>query len=130
MEEKGELLESATVFDHQYGTPKIFVMDHLKAGENVILAIDIQGTKKIKKGIDKDARLITIFVLPPSVKILRERLEGRGTESPLEIQRRIEIAQDEIKAARFYDFTVVNQNLDQTIFEIEDCIEKFQKERR
>ncbi|MBI3313226.1 MAG: guanylate kinase [Candidatus Omnitrophica bacterium] len=122
-----ELLESATVFDHAYGTPKNFVLDSLKKGHHVLMAIDVQGAKKAKKAMGKTARVLTLFVLPPSVKVLRERLEGRKTESPEEIQRRIEIAQDEIKEASFYDHTVVNQNLEETVHEIEDLIEKFQK---
>lgn len=129
MEEKGELLESARVFDHEYGTPKAFVLEALGRGENVLLAIDVQGTKKIKKLAAKNLPLLTIFVLPPSVKILRERLEGRKTESPAEIQRRIEVAQDEIKESAHYDFTVINQNLEQTVQEIEEIISKIEKER-
>lgn len=130
MEAKGELLESAKVFDHEYGTPKSFVLEKIQEGKTVILAIDIQGTKKVRAWAGSKIPLLTFFVLPPSVKVLRERLEGRQTESPAEIQRRIEVAQDEIKASRLYDHTIVNQNLDQTIFEIEDGIEKFQKKRR
>ena len=70
-----------------------------------------------------------MFKIFSSVKVLRERLEGRNTESPEEIEHRIQVAQDEIKEAGFYDFAVVNQNLEQTIAEVESFIEKFQKER-
>lgn len=126
-EQNGDLLESAAVFDHVYGTPKSFILDSLKKGKNILMAIDVQGAKKTKKAMGKSARILTLFILPPSVKVLRERLEGRKTESPEEIQRRIEIAQDEIKEASFYDNTVVNQNLEETVHEIEDLIEKFQK---
>lgn len=129
MDAKGELLESAKVHDQFYGTPKEFVSQQLVAGKNVILAIDVQGTKKIKKILDAKTYCLTVFVLPPSVKVLRERLEGRKTETPEEIQRRIEVAQDEIKEAGFYDVAVVNQNLEQTILEIESVIEKQKKER-
>ena len=128
MEERKELLESAKVFDRLYGTPREFVMKHLKAGKNVLLAIDVQGTRRIKETFGAK-NLATIFILPPSVKILRERLEGRNTESPEEIEYRIQVAQDEIKEAGVYDFAVVNQNLEQTIMDIENFIERFQKER-
>lgn len=130
MEVHGELLESAKVFDHFYGTPRDFVMDQVHQGGRVVLAIDVQGARQLKKGLDKKAPLLTVFILPPSVKVLRDRLEGRKTESPAEIQRRIEIAQEEIKEAGSYDYTVVNQNLDHTVDEIEGFIEKFEKERR
>lgn len=129
MEKKGEFLETATVFDQQYGTPRVFVADNIKEGKCVLLAIDVQGVKKIRKTAFAKEGLLSIFVLPPSVKVLRERLEGRKTESQEQISRRIEVAQEEIKEAGSYDLTVVNQNLDQTIAEMEAFIEKKQKER-
>jgi len=130
MEDRGELMESAEVFGHEYGTPKVFVTDCLRKGHDVVLAIDTQGTKKIKKIFEGKVRFLTIFILPPSVKALRERLEGRKTESAEEIQRRMDTAQDEIKEAGMYDFTVVNQNVDQTVVAIEGFVEKFKKGRR
>lgn len=129
MNEGGELLESARVFDHYYGTPRAFVMEHLRSGKNVILTIDVQGMKKIKSALGSEAPLMTIFVLPPSLKVLRERLEGRKTESAEDIERRISAAQDEIKAATLYDFTVMNQSIEQTVAEIESFIEKKENER-
>ena len=130
MEESGELLESAKVFNHFYGTPKQFVMDHLKAGKKILLAIDVQGAKKVKHVLVGEAPMMTFFILPPSVKVLRERLEGRNTESPAEIQRRIEISQDEIKEAGSYDHAVMNQNLDKTLQQIESAIDSFQQKER
>ena len=128
MESRGELLESAKVFDNLYGTPRSFVEEKLKQGKNVLLAVDVQGTRSIK-AVFTSGKLTTLFILPPSVKILRERLEGRNTESPEEIEHRINVAQDEIKEAGSYDFAVVNQNLEQTIADIESFIEKLQRER-
>jgi guanylate kinase len=127
MQRTGGLLESASIFKHAYGTPKKFVTEEIKKGKTVILAIDVQGTQGVKK--KAPSRLLTIFVLPPSVKVLRERLENRRTETPEEIDRRIQVSQEEIKAASLYDHTVVNQNLDQTVVEIEGLIEKFRKSR-
>ena len=129
METKDELLESAKVYDYFYGTPKKFVMDALALGKKVILAIDVQGAGKVKKALDGKAPLLTIFILPPSVKVLRERLEGRRTESAAEVQRRIEVAQDEIKEAGSYDLAFVNQNLEQTVLEIEEGIEKLKNKK-
>lgn len=129
MTDDGLFLEHARVFDRNYGTPKTFVMEQLAAGKKVILAIDVQGTKKIRKALDKDVPLLTLFVLPPSVKVLRERLEGRNTELPEQIDQRIEVAQEEIKEAGSYDRTVINQNIEQTVLEIEEAIEAFEKER-
>lgn len=130
MEGEGELLESAKVYDYFYGTPKKFVEQSLAEGKKVILAIDVQGAKKIKKVAGSKTALLSLFILPPSVKVLRERLEGRNTESPAEVQSRIEVAQDEIKEAGSYDLAFVNQNLEQTVLEIEEGIEKFQKAKK
>ncbi len=130
MRSRGELLESAMIFNHAYGTSRNFVLDSLKEGKRVILAIDVQGTRDVKQGLGGKVDLVTIFLLPPSVKVLRDRLEGRRTESPEEIDRRIERAQDEIKEASFYDHTVINQNLEETIFAIENLIQRFDNERR
>lgn len=127
MEAKGELLESAKVFDQYYGTPKQFILDHLKQGRTILLTIDVQGTAKLKETLRKDVKVLTIFILPPSVKALRERLENRKTEPAEEVEARIEIAQEEIKEAGWYDCTVVNQNLEQTISEIENYIEQCEK---
>lgn len=130
MDRKGGLLESAEVFDQSYGTPKSFVLQALAEDKKVILAIDVQGAKKVKKVLKGKASMLSLFILPPSVKILRERLEGRKTESADQIQRRIEVAQDEIKEAGSYDLTFVNQNLEQTVLEIEESIEKIQKKMK
>lgn len=129
MKKKGEFLESAHVFGYSYGTPKEFVLGQCRQGKNVLMAIDVQGTKLAKKVLSTSVPLLTIFVLPPSIKVLRERLEGRKTDTPEEIEKRTEVAQKEIKEASFYDQTVVNQNLEQVVLEIEGLIEKFQKER-
>lgn len=130
MQKKGEFLESATVFGNSYGTPKQYVVERLAEGNHVILAIDVQGMLKIKKEHSEDMELVTIFVLPPSIKILKERLEGRKTDSPEQIEKRLAMAQEEIKHAKFYDFTVMNQNLEQTVLEVERCIEQKDKQRR
>ena len=127
MQAKGELLESAKVFGQDYGTPKAFVVEYLAKGRDVILAIDVQGARQVQKSLDPKISRVSIFVLPPSVKVLRERLEGRKTDSPEEIERRIEAAQEEIKEAGSYDGTVVNQNLDRSVAEIEEVIENFKR---
>lgn len=130
MKGRGELLESAEVFGNRYGTPKKQALAAVEEGRKMILAVDIQGAESLKKLITDRNRRVSIFVLPPSVKVLRERLEGRKTETPEEIDRRVEAAQDEIKAASLYDFTIVNQNVEQTVLEVEACIQKFEEQRR
>ena len=129
MEKAGALLESAKVFDEYYGTPKSFVREQLKSGKTVILAIDVQGAKILRTKAALKGPQFSIFVLPPSVKVLRDRLEGRRTDSPEEIEKRLQIAQEEIKEAGSYDRTVMNQNLDQTVLEIERLMDEFLKKK-
>jgi len=130
IEEAGGFLESAKVFDQYYGTPKDYVLNALKQGKTVMLALDVQGMRKIKKAVEEKVPNFTVFILPPSIKVLRERLEGRKTDSPEEIERRVSAAQEEIKDAKLYDFTVMNKNLEQTVLDVESFICEKQKERR
>lgn len=124
LDKSGQLLESAKVIDCYYGTPKIFTLDSLKEGKNVLLAIDIQGMTKVKKNIGEDISVLTFFILPPSIKVLRERLEGRRTDSQEDIERRIQLANEELKSAHLYDVSIVNQNLENTVLEIETAIQQ------
>ena len=127
---EGKMLEHAVIYGNLYGTPREFVEDQVVQDKIVIMTIDVQGTKQIMESWGKGRPLLSIFILPPSVKVLRERLTGRNTESPEEIEKRIEIAQDEIKAAKLYNHTVINQNLDQAVLEVEKIILNASKQRR
>lgn len=100
----------------------------IKRGRTVVLTIDVQGARSVRKALGQKAPFLSIFVLPPSITALRERLEKRSTDSPDEIKKRIERAEEEIKEAREYEGTVVNHDLDQTVHEIEALIDKFRKE--
>lgn len=122
-----QFLEWARVFGHYYGTRKKRALAAVREGRTMLLAVDVQGHRKIRRSLEKRVPRLSIFVLPPSVNALRERLEKRQTDSPEEIQRRIEVAQDEIKVAREYDVSVINRDLDQTVHEVEAAIEKFEK---
>jgi len=128
---EGKMLEYATIYGKLYGTPKDFVVQQTVAnGKVVIMTIDVQGTQQVMKSWGNESPLLSIFILPPSIKALRERLAGRNTETLDEIEKRIGVAQDEIKAATLYHKTVINQNLDQAISEVENIISNFEKERR
>ncbi len=105
--EAGNFLEYATVFDNYYGTPKDMVLSRLERGRNVILDIDVQGGLQVKKAMP-DA--VLIFILPPSLAELRCRLEGRGTETPEKIERRLGQALNEIKLIGEYDYYIVNND--------------------
>ncbi len=102
----GDMLEYAKVFDNYYGTPKDAVLRHLKRGRDVILEIDVQGGLQIKKKMPEEA--ILIFLLPPDLDTLYDRIVGRGTESKADIDRRFNEARNEIKLIGEYDYYVVN----------------------
>lgn len=103
------------------------IQQGIQRGRTVLLAVDVQGTRKIRKVLQKRSPFVSIFILPPSLVVLRERLEGRKTDLPKEVEKRIQRAEEEIKAAREYDATVINHNLDQTVHEIEKRIDEFEK---
>lgn len=106
--EKGNLLEYATYNNNYYGTPKDKIEEKLNENINVISEIEVKGAKQIKK-IYPEA--ILIFIAPPSVEELKNRLIGRGTETIDKINERLAIATEELKEATFYDYIIVNDDL-------------------
>lgn len=111
------LIEYALYCGNYYGTPKAYVEEQLAAGRNVILEIEIQGALKIK---EKFPDSLLIFVTPPSAEELKRRLEGRGTETPEVIARRLARASEESEGIEAYDYIVVNDKL-------EDCVEELHR---
>jgi guanylate kinase len=108
--DRGNFLEHATVFDNYYGTPKDMVIRRLEQGRNVLLDIDVQGGLQVKSVMPE---AVLIFILPPSLAVLRSRLEGRGTETPDVIEKRLSKAVNEIKLIGEYDYIVVNDVLEE-----------------
>jgi guanylate kinase len=107
--DKGEVLEFAQYGSNLYGTPKAPVDRWLEEGKVVILKIEVQGTAKIRE-LYPDA--ISIFLLPPSMMELEKRLRSRGTEDESSVQKRLNIAHDEIKRSVDYDFFVINDEIE------------------
>jgi guanylate kinase len=107
--EADEFLEHATVFGHCYGTTRTHVAQQQSKGRHVVLVIDTQGALQLQKQEGIDA--VFIFVSPPNLQELRERLFKRKTETPELIEQRLSWAQREMALARFYDYHIVNQNL-------------------
>jgi len=115
----GDFLEHAQVFDHQYGTSKQEV-DTLRArGKDVILEIDWQGADQIRQ---LNAQAVSVFILPPSVDVLRKRLEKRGQDSEQVIVRRLAEAQLEMSQAHRYHYIVVNDDFDVALGEIQSIL--------
>lgn len=102
---EGGFLEHAEIYNHKYGTPKKPALENLKKGLNVILEIEMQGALQVKESYP-DA--VLIFVLPPSLKILRERIENRGTDSKEEIDKRMAATVKELDYLKDYDYYIVN----------------------
>lgn len=118
--EKGNLLEYALYNGNYYGTPKSKVIKRLEDGINVILVIEVQGARNIKNMLNDDVLLI--FVLPPSIEELRERLINRGTDSIEVINERLEIAEKEIRENTFYDYKIINDDIDNAVKSLENII--------
>lgn len=110
--EKGNFLEHATVFDNFYGTPKDMVLKRLEKGRNVILDIDVQGGLQVKQAMPE---AVLIFILPPTLAELRKRLEGRKTEEPEIIEKRLSKALNEIKFIGEYDYYIVNDDVETAV---------------
>lgn len=108
----GGFLEHASVHGHSYGTPKAPVTDALEEGDDIILEIDVQGAMQVKKSFDDG---VFIFILPPSMKALAERIRGRGTETDEDIRLRLGKAMEEIRYLRHYDYYVINDELDDAV---------------
>jgi guanylate kinase len=110
-----DFLEWAVVYGKRYGSSLAEVRRLQAQGADVLFDIDVQGGRQIKK---RRADALLIFLLPPSMKVLVERLTGRGTENAEEIRLRIHAALNELEASRGYDFHVINADLDQAVMNI------------
>lgn len=117
---KDELIEYARYVENYYGTPRAYVEEQLLAGRDVILEIEIQGALKVK---EKFPETLLLFVTPPSAKILRERLVGRGTEEMEVINFRMSRACEEAEGMDKYDYLVVNDDLDTCVAEVHQIIQ-------
>ncbi len=106
MVRKNELLESARVYDNWYGVPRKPVQEALRQGKDVIVKVDVQGARTIKKLVPQ---AVFIFLMPPSMEDLCLRLENRHTESPEDLELRTEAAKAEIKELPLFDYVVISR---------------------
>lgn len=123
MKDDEGFLEYAEFCGNYYGTPVAAVMKKLDAGQNVILEIEVKGAMQIK---EKVPEAVLVFIAPPSKEILRKRIEGRGTEPQDIIDRRMEIAENELALIHNYDYIIVNDQVEEAVkrFEIIKNAEK------
>jgi guanylate kinase len=108
----GDFLEHATVFGRSYGTLRSEVLDKLRAGRDVLLNVDVQGAAAIRQHAKDEPELkralITVFLTPPSVAVLAERLKQRNTDAPEEIQKRLALARQELAQWRHFDYLLIS----------------------
>lgn len=116
----GGVLEYAQYCGNYYGTPRKAVEDKLAEGKDVILEIEVQGAMKIKQSCPE---AVFVFILPPSVETLKERLEKRGTETADVIAKRVAEARGEIEKAYNYDYVIVNDDLDTAVSQFIEAVE-------
>jgi guanylate kinase len=119
MLEQGAFIESAEVYGHHYGTSQSWVADRLHAGQDVILEIDWQGAAQIRHAMPEAH---TIFILPPSLESLRERLTKRAQDDVDTIERRMQQAVDEISHVAEADYVVVNGDFDKALADLQAII--------
>lgn len=124
MIDSDELIEYAEYCENYYGTPKKPIEIWRNEGFDVILKIEVQGAKLV---LDKCKDAIGVFILPPSMAVLKQRLLSRGTETRETLEQRLRQAENEIKCAKLYDYAVVNDNLDDCVSDVLNIIksEKF-----
>ena len=117
--EQGDFLEWALVHGNYYGTSRSWLMDKMQQGQDVILEIDWQGARQIQQLVPNS---IWIFILPPSLQILEERLRSRGQDDEQTIQRRIAAAHDELSHIGEANYLVINDLFQEAVFELRQII--------
>jgi guanylate kinase len=111
----GEFLEHATYSGHRYGTLRSEVEPRLERGIGVVLEIELQGARQIRRRMPE---ALLVFVAPPRAEDLRERLQGRGTDSPTQIDRRLSVAREELDAQEEFGHVIVNDRVDRAASEL------------
>ncbi len=111
----GNFLEHATVYGNSYGTLKSEVLGKLRQGRDVLLNIDVQGAASIRAHVEADAELkpalVTVFLTPPSLRVLEERLKKRGQDAPPAIQKRMSVARQEIAQWKHFDYLIISTSV-------------------
>ncbi|CAE6465128.1 unnamed protein product [Rhizoctonia solani] len=113
------LLEYAEYVGNYYGTPRDFVERTLASGKDIILEIEVQGALKVK---EKFPQGVFIFLVPPSLDVLKQRITGRGTENADIIDHRMNVAVEEMNLIHYYDYAVVNDQIDAACHRIQSII--------
>ncbi len=113
---RGEFLESAEVHGNYYGTSRVWIEDQMREGRDVLLEIDWQGAQQVRK---RFSNAVGIFILPPSIAALEERLKKRGTDEPNVIARRLLVAGGEVAPAPEADFIIINDDFQRALAQLQ-----------
>jgi guanylate kinase len=123
----GNFLEHATVFGHSYGVLKSEVLNKLRQGRDVVLNVDVQGAATIRDRAGEDPELnqslVQIFLTPPSLAILEERLKKRGTDSPGAIQKRLSVARQEIAQWKNFDYLIISTSISEDLRQMQSILQ-------
>ena len=123
----GNFLEHATVYGNSYGTLKGEVLGKLRQGKDVLLNVDVQGAAAIRERAEEDPELkkslVTVFLTPPSLLVLEERLRKRGTDSPAIIQKRLAVARQEIAQWKNFDYLLLSTTIKEDLHRILAIVE-------
>lgn len=112
---EGKMLEYARYVDNYYGTPRGPVEEWRDQGRDVVLEIEVQGGAQVKKLVPD---CVSVFLTPPSMEVLEQRLRGRGTEDEATVRKRLETAREELSHAAEYDYLVVNDRLEDAVADV------------
>ena len=129
LRERGEFLESAEVFGHWYGTARDPVERALSTGRDVVFDIDWQGSQQLAEALQED--VVRVFILPPSLEALEQRLNRRAQDSPAVVAQRMSRAGDEMRHYDEYDYVVVNAALERAVDEVRSILraERLRRDR-
>ena len=133
----GRFIEHALVHGNKYGTPRSMVLDAMWSGKSVIMDIDVQGARQIRnvlKASPADDLIkngyIDIFISPPSMQALKERLDRRGEDAPAEVERRLANARVEMDGKNEYKYIIINDDIDRAYGELKKVLENEEKEKK
>ncbi|NLP33095.1 Guanylate kinase [Oligella ureolytica] len=119
LKNNNELLEWAKVHDNYYGTPKAYVQERVNNGQDILLEIDWQGATQVREQFPE---VVDIFILPPSIEILKDRLQKRGQDSAEVIERRIRAAGEEIQHADECEYVIINDDFSVALQQLQQIV--------
>ena len=125
MDKEGRFLETAEIYGNLYGTPREYVYKVFEQDLDILFDVDFVGARAIKRSLSQ--KTVSIFIMPPNLEVLKERLTRRGEDDAFSLKTRLDAAEEEIKDAKYYDHVVINDQFDKTIEEIKSIIEETRK---